>query len=82
MQREEIEIMLRDNIADAEITVKSDDNTHFEAIIISDVFQNKKLLERQRLVYAIVGSHITSGAIHALSFKTYTQQEWKDKCGN
>lgn len=82
MQKNEIEVMLRDNIANAEVIVNSDDGVHFEAIIISDVFQDKKLLERQKLVYAVVGPHITSGAIHALSLKTYTQQEWTNKCGN
>lgn len=82
MNKTEIEIMLRDNIPGAEVIVNSEDGTHFEAIIISDAFQDKKLLERQKLVYAIVGEHITSGAIHALSLKTYTQQESKNKCGN
>jgi len=74
--------MLRENIPGAQVIVSSNDQIHFDAIIITDAFKDQKLIERQKLVYAIVGSHITSGAIHALSLKTYTQQEWQNKCGS
>lgn len=74
--------MLRENIPGAQVIVSSNDQVHFDAIIITDAFKDQKLIERQKLVYAIVGSHITSGAIHALSLKTYTQQEWQNKCGS
>lgn len=82
MIKNDIEIMLRENIPGAQVIVSSNDQVHFDAIIITDAFKDQKLIERQKLVYAIVGSHITSGAIHALSLKTYTQQEWQNKCGS
>ena len=82
MIKNDIEIMLRENIPGAQVIVSSNDQIHFDAIIITDAFKDQKLIERQKLVYAIVGSHITSGAIHALSLKTYTQQEWQNKCGS
>lgn len=78
----DIRDMLRDNLPDAEVRVESADGTHFEAIIITDAFIDKKSLERQKMVYAVIGTHITSGSIHALSLKTFTQQEWQDKCVN
>ena len=78
----DIKELLRDHLTDAEVMVEGDDGTHFEAIIVTDAFKDKKSLDRQKMVYAIIGSHITSGAIHALSLKTFTQQEWKEKCGN
>jgi acid stress-induced BolA-like protein IbaG/YrbA len=82
MEEQDIQIMLRDNLPDAKVIVSSADGTHFEAVVVTDAFLNQKPLARQRIVYAIVGSHITSGAIHALSLKTYTHQEWKEKCSN
>jgi acid stress-induced BolA-like protein IbaG/YrbA len=78
----DIKIMLRDNLPNAEIIVESDDDTHFEAIVVTDAFTDKKSLERQKMVYAVLGEHITSGSIHALSLKTFTQQEWQDKCAS
>ncbi len=69
MHEKDIEIMLRDNLPDAEVSVHSDDGTHYEAIVITDIFKDKKLVERHRIVYAIVGAHITSGIIHALGLK-------------
>lgn len=79
---EDIQIMLQDNLPESKVIVSSSDGRHFEAVIITDAFINKKSLERQKIVYAIIGAHITSGAIHALSLKTFTQQEWQDKCDN
>lgn len=82
MEKQDIQIMLCDNLPDANVIVSSSDGTHFEAVVVTDAFLNQKPLARQRIVYAIVGTHITSGAIHALSLKTYTHQEWKEKCSN
>lgn len=74
--------MLQANILDAEVIVETDDGTHFEATIITDTFKEKKSLERQKMIYSVIGSHITNGSIHALSLKTFTRQEWEDKCAN
>jgi len=78
----DIEKLLQAELLDAEIKVTGEDGAHFEALIITDAFVDKKTLDRQKMVYAILGAHITSGAIHALSLKTFTQQEWRDKCVN
>jgi len=82
MEEQDIQIMLRDNLPDAKVIVSSADGTHFEAVVVTDAFLDQNPVARQRIVYAIVGAHITSGAIHALSLKTYTHQEWKEKCSN
>ena len=82
MMLNEIQELLQEKISAAEVIVTSDDGRHFEATIITDAFINKKTIERQKIVYGVIGSHITSGSIHALSLKTFTQQEWKDKCDN
>lgn len=82
MTDQDIQIMLSDSLPDAQVMVQSADGTHFEAIVVSDLFQGKKALERQKVVYAIIGQYISNGAIHAFSLKTFTQQEWQEKCGN
>lgn len=57
----------------AEIT---GDGSKFEARVISDTFDGLSTVKRHKLVYAILDEHIKSGAIHALSIKTYTEAEW------
>tara|TARA_B100000029_G_C16822450_1_gene684703 strand:- start:161 stop:439 length:279 start_codon:yes stop_codon:yes gene_type:complete len=48
---------------------------HFRLLVISDDFLNKNLIERHKLIYAILGSMIKID-IHALSMKTLTQDEY------
>ncbi len=79
---DDIKIMLSDSLPEAEVIVHSEDGRHFDAVVITDFFKDKKQIDRQKVVYAIIGQYITSGAIHALSLKTYTQLEWQEKCGN
>tara|TARA_R110000868_G_scaffold38572_7_gene134758 strand:+ start:92 stop:361 length:270 start_codon:yes stop_codon:yes gene_type:complete len=57
--------------------VETEDEHHFVVTVISDAFINKKLLERQRMVYASLGDKFATGEIHALSLKTFTHEELK-----
>ena len=52
------------------------DGSHFSVRIVSDDFDGLTAVKRQQKVYSNVDEHIKSGAIHALSIKTYTQSEW------
>jgi acid stress-induced BolA-like protein IbaG/YrbA len=67
-------------IADAKVLVDSKDLIHFEAIVISDQFCDLRPLARQRLIYAALAPDLQNGKIHALSLKTFTQDEWNKKC--
>ena len=49
---------------------------HFNALIISDDFIGKNLIEQHRLVYKILGDMVTK-EIHALQLKTLTWEQWK-----
>jgi len=75
METAEIKQMIEAGIKDAEAIV-SGDGSHFDATVISDEFKDKSLLEKQKMVYATLGDSITSGAIHALSIKAHTAEEW------
>jgi len=52
-----------------------DGGLHLTAIIVSDDFENKSLLERHQLVYSALGKLIKN-EIHAFSMKTFTSKEW------
>ena len=66
------------SISDAKADVTGD-GSKFEAVVISDSFQDLSTLKRHKLVYAVLDEHIKSGAIHALSIKAFTQSEWSEK---
>ena len=53
-----------------------DGGHHLSAIIVSDDFVSKTLLERHQMVYNAIDTMIKK-EIHAFSMKTYTQDEWK-----
>ena len=78
MKKDEILRKLQEALVDAEVVVKSDDETHFEAIIISDQFEGKSRIARHQLVYGCLGDAV-GNEIHALSIKAYTNNEWKDQ---
>lgn len=59
----------------AEISVMSDDNTHFEALVVSDEFADKRALARHQLVYQCLGA-LMGNEIHAMSIRAYTRDEW------
>ena len=64
------------------VTVESPDQVHFSAIVVSSQFEGLSLVKRQQAVYAALLEEIRSGAVHALSLKTYTPTEWKNKNNN
>ncbi len=55
------------------------DGSKFEALVISDAFEGESIIKRHKMVYAILNEHITSGAIHALTIKAHTPDEWDVK---
>ena len=70
----EIKNLIQKSIIGAEVIVNSDDNVHFEAIIISDLFIAKTLIQRHQMIYQSLGSKMDS-EIHALSIKALTKEE-------
>jgi len=51
---------------------------HLEAVIVSETFINKSLIERHKIIYAALGD-LLKHEIHAFSMKTLTPDEWENK---
>lgn len=77
MQADDIRQLIEQGLADAQVSVHSDDGVHFEAIVISPAFVGKTLLQQHRLVYATLGQRLGSAELHALALKTYTPDDWR-----
>lgn len=68
--------LIEQGLPGATVQVSSDDNTHFQAIVVSESFADKRRLARHQLVYGCLGS-LMGGDIHALSIRAYTPDEWQ-----
>lgn len=79
MLKEKIKMDILAILNDAEVQIFSKDNKYFNAVVVSDMFKDKDLVARQTLIYNIIGKYIINKDIHAISFKTYTIDEWKDE---
>jgi len=71
----DIKKLIETGIANCEATVDGD-GSHYNAIVVGDIFADKSLVAKQKLVYATLGDKITNGEIHALTIKAYTPKEW------
>lgn len=51
--------------------------SHFKVVIVSESFEEQKLLARHRMVNQTLADELEN-QIHALAIHTYTQSEWYD----
>ena len=81
MEPSEITRLIEAGLADATVRVMSDDNTHFEALIVAPEFAGKRALLRHQLVYQCLGN-LVGNEIHALSITALTPDEWRARGGD
>jgi acid stress-induced BolA-like protein IbaG/YrbA len=74
MTPEQIAAALREALPDAHVDVRSEDNTHFEALVVDAGFEGMRPLARHQKVYQVLGSAV-GREIHALALKTLTPDE-------
>ena len=77
MQVDDIASLIKTGIPDCEVEVDGD-GTHFTAIIVSDEFAGKNMVQQHQVVYRALGDKMGTD-IHALSIQTYTPEQWKKK---
>jgi acid stress-induced BolA-like protein IbaG/YrbA len=80
MDPKEITQLIADGFAEATVKVISDDNTHFQALVVAAEFEGKRPLARHQLVYKCLGE-LVGNEIHALSITALTPDEWRERAG-
>ena len=80
MDPTEISELIEAGLPEAHVRVSSGDNTHFQALVVSEKFAGKRPLARHQLVYACLGS-LVGNEIHALSINALTPEEWRERGG-
>jgi acid stress-induced BolA-like protein IbaG/YrbA len=76
MTPHEVTRLIEAGLPNAQVRVQSDDDTHFEAVIVASEFEGKRAIQRHQLVYATLGPRM-GREIHALSIQAYTPAEWQ-----
>ncbi len=66
-----IKQILIENINQSTVNVEGGD-AKYTVKIISDAFLDKTIIERHKMVYALLDKYIKSGEIHALTIKAQT----------
>jgi acid stress-induced BolA-like protein IbaG/YrbA len=74
MNPEQVAEMIRAALPGARVEVRSDDNTHYSARVVSGAFTGLKRLARHQLVYRALGERV-GREIHALTIEASTPEE-------
>jgi|TARA_B110000211_G_scaffold123237_1_gene142164 acid stress-induced BolA-like protein IbaG/YrbA len=78
MNPEDVKALLESAIPDCQFEVASEGG-HWNITAIGKVFDGKRAVQRQQLIYAALNSEISSGAMHAVNMKIFTPSEWQAK---
>lgn len=58
------------------VQVEGEDGRHFSAVIVSEQFRGKSIVQQHQLVYRALQDKMKE-EIHALSMKTFTPEQWE-----
>jgi acid stress-induced BolA-like protein IbaG/YrbA len=75
MQAQELQKLIALGIPGAQVTVTGEGD-HFEAVVVSEQFAGRSMVEQHRMVYGTLGDRM-GGEIHALALRTCTPEQWR-----
>ncbi len=78
MNPEQVAQIIEAGLAGSKARVVSEDNVHFEAVVISAAFAGKRSVQRHQLVYGTLGTAV-GNEIHALALQVFTPEEFADQ---
>ncbi len=80
MDAKEVQELIERGIPGARVEVRdtTGGGDHFEALVVSDVFQGKSPVERHQVVYKALGEAMRV-RVHALSLRTLTPAQYENR---
>ncbi|MGO3343926.1 MAG: BolA family protein [Marinomonas sp.] len=75
MNASEVKVLLESTINDCNVTAEGE-GCNFRILVVSSDFEGMSTVKRQQLVYSHLQDAISSGAIHAVTMKTYTPEQY------
>ena len=78
MNPRDIQRMIESALPGSQVVVEDTvgDGDHLQAIVVSEQFQGKTLLQQHQMVYGPLREALKE-KLHALGLKTYTPEQWK-----
>jgi stress-induced morphogen len=75
---DDLKSMICAGLPDATVEVQdlTGGGDHYQAVVVSSLFEGKRLVQQHQLVNQAVKAALDSGALHALALKTYTPEGW------
>jgi acid stress-induced BolA-like protein IbaG/YrbA len=74
MNAAEVQSLIEAGLPGAHVRVMSEDDTHFEAVVVAPQFAGRRMIQRHQLVYGTLGARM-GREIHALSMQALTPEE-------
>jgi acid stress-induced BolA-like protein IbaG/YrbA len=74
MNADQVRSRIEAGLPGSRASVRTDDDTHFEALVVAAQFAGKRPLQRHQLVYGTLGQAV-GREIHALSIEALTPDE-------
>ncbi|MDH4573583.1 BolA family protein [Salinicola acroporae] len=76
MQPSDVKSRLENQIGGCEFHIQGE-GCNFQVIAVGDVFDGMSPVKRQQLIYGALSDEIASGALHAITIKTFTPAQWE-----
>lgn len=76
IEPKQIEEILKNSLTLDEVYVQGE-GSHYGVIAVSDQFASLSKVKQQQMIYAPLTELFTTNAIHALTIKTFTTDQWK-----
>lgn len=79
METEQVKELIISGLPDSQVEVIDTTGTkdHFSAVVVSEDFIGKSMVQQHQMVYKTLGKYLTN-EIHALQLKTMTPEQWKE----
>ncbi|MDB4837956.1 BolA/IbaG family iron-sulfur metabolism protein [Marinomonas sp.] len=74
MNSSEVKTLLESSLPDCDVLADGE-GCNFQIAVVSSAFEGLNTVKRQQLVYSHLQEAIASGAIHAITMKTYTPEQ-------
>jgi acid stress-induced BolA-like protein IbaG/YrbA len=75
MNPQQVAELIRAALPGAQVEVRSEDDTHFGALVVAAQFEGRRSIARHQLVYGALGT-LVGREIHALSIDALTPGEF------
>ncbi|MBN8410786.1 BolA family transcriptional regulator [Halomonas denitrificans] len=81
MQPSDVKALLESRVDGCEFHIQGE-GCNFQVIAVGERFAGLTPVKRQQVIYGALSEEIASGALHAVSIKTFTPSQWQSAAEN